>query len=63
MSMNNDSTIPSPLGPVDTMPSQLGAAEGLARRRPPARSGRLSRYVWLCALVVGVYLLAQLLAP
>jgi hypothetical protein len=63
MSMNNDSTMPSPLGQADTMPSRLGAAQSLSLRRPPARSGSLRRYVWLRALAAGAYLLAQYVAP
>ena len=63
MSTNNDSTLPSPLGPVDTMPSQLGSAEAVPRQRHAAKSGGMSRYVWLGALVAGAYLLVQFLAP
>lgn len=61
--MNNDTTIPSPLGPVDTMPSQLGPAESPPRRRPPVQSGSLSRYVLLGSLAVGAYLLVRFLTP
>ena len=61
--MNNDSTIPSPLGPVDTMPSQLGPAEDLPRRRPQQQPGTLSRYVWLGAVVAAAYLVVQFLSP
>lgn len=63
MSINNDTTIPSPLGPVDTMPSQLGPAEDLPRRRPQQQQGTLSWYVWLGALVAAAYLLFLFLAP
>jgi len=63
MSTNTDTTIPSPLGPVDTMPSQLGPAELQPRQRRTAQSGKLSRYVWLCSLVAGAYLLASFFSP
>ena len=36
--MSNDSTIPSQLGPVDTMPTSLGAPASPARPRRAERS-------------------------
>lgn len=63
MSMNNDSTLPSPLGPVDTMPSQLGPAEESPRRLRKDPPSNLPRYVWLGALVAGAYLIVKLLVP
>lgn len=56
--MPNDSTIPSQLGPIDTMPSQLGSADGGFRPRRMATPSPWPR-LFLIALAgaLVVYLL------
>jgi len=58
--MTNHSTIPSQLSPIDTMPSLLGPAEGLAPQRRPAKASPWPR-VGLIAIAGAllVYLLGQ----
>lgn len=41
------------------MPSKLGPAEGLPRRRPGEPARRLPRMLWLAALAVAVALISR----
>ena len=48
--MSNDSTIPSQLGPIDTMPASLGAPDSGLRPRQTEGSGAWPRVVLLAVL-------------
>ncbi len=52
--MDNNSTIPSQLGPASTIPSPLGPAEGLHRPSAPESASAVSRFLLIGAAIVAV---------
>jgi len=57
--MDNETTIPSQLGPATTMPSQLGPADGSPSARADAVASPWPRYL---LMVAGLALLTYWLA-